>query len=645
MDSTPPTRTECLAALALELASRAAATPHGLVFIDATGDRLDDLATAAAFTHPALPVLTFPAWDSLPYDRSPPSAAIVGRRVAAMAHLAANPAAPCLLLTSARAILGRVPPPTQWNDAALTLTAGDCVDLGTLADRLHGFGYVDDEHVDEPGQAALRAHIIDIFPGDSTAPHRLPLVDGRIETIHRIDAATQRSHGDEETKLVIRPVTDVIADEEHAARLVCLLTYMPQPAILLHEDAQARFDDLREQVADAYAATARARRTGADGPAYLAPPSQLFTEPAELTALLADAATDPSLGQATAMPPIYRPASIPAAITQALAFGRVVIAAGAGAARLHTALTRRNAAPVRLAPDWQDAMTGPLEIAAIVPLALPSGFARNGLTVIAAPTAQRRSHAANRLTIEEPPRFGDIVVHRGHGVCRLRGLATVGEEERVALEFAGDTELLVPTDELEQIWRYGSEADAIALDKVDGAAWRHREAEIGAEIAATAKALAAEAATRAKLQAPAIEPPSAPYARFTRRFPFRSPPTRPTPSMQPWPTWRPAARWTAWSAVTSVSARPRWPSAPPPQQPLPATRSPSSPPPPFSPGNTWTPSPAASPASTSLSAACSVASPLPRAAPSSLALQTAASPSSSAPKPSPPTRCASRTWP
>ena len=520
MDDTTLQATENLAALALDLATRAAAAPHGLVFIDATGDRLEDLAAAAAVFQPALAILSFPAWDSLPYDRTPPSAGIVGRRAATLAELAAAPPGHVLVLTSARAVLARVPPPGQWQDAAFTLTQGDPIDPAHIAERLRGFGYTEDEHVDEPGQVALRAHVIDVFPGDALIPRRLTITDGRLEAIHRVDAASQRSEGPGEASLLLRPVTDVVLDEEHVAALVCLLRYVPDAEILVHEEAGPRWDDLREQIEDAYAATARARRATAGGPAYLPPPAQLFTSAEELAGLLAGATHDPALGHAIPAPPVFRPAAVAGAVRDALAAGRAVIAAGPGAARLHAVLSQRHDAPVRLATGWQDAATGPAETAAILPAALPGGFVRDGLHLLAIPAVQPRPSAAHRLTLEEPPRFGDTVVHRGHGVCRLRGLAPVGEEERVALEFAGDTELLVPTDELGQIWRYGSEADAIALDKVDGDAWRRREAEIAVEIATTAKALAAEAAARAKLKAPVIEPPAAPYARFVRRFAF-----------------------------------------------------------------------------------------------------------------------------
>ena len=509
---------ESLAALAVDLVARATAAPHGLLFIDATGDRLDDLATAARALDPGLSVLAFPAWDSLPYDRTPPTAAIVGRRVAALAHLAAEPGRTRLVLTSARAVLARVPPPAHWAGAELAFAPDDDVDLADIAERLHSFGYTDDEHVDEAGQVAVRAHVIDIFPGDAMVPHRLLIADGRLQAIHCVDPSSQRSEAASEARLLVRPVTEATGGETQA--LVCVLEYLAGATILLHAEAGTRWDELREQIADAHAALARARRTaaGGDGAAYLPPPAELFTGAEELATLLAGATEEPLFGRATPTAALHRPAAVAAAIRDALATGRVVVAAGTGAARLHGVLSRRGGFPVRLATDWQDATSGPADTAAILPLAVATGFVRGGVHLIAATAVQPRTRSADRLILEEPLRIGDIVVHRGHGVCRLRGLARVGEEERVALEFANDTELLVPTDELDQLWRYGSEPGAIGLDRVDGEAWRRREAEIAGEIVATAKGLAAEAAARASLQAPAIQPPAAPYARFVRRF-------------------------------------------------------------------------------------------------------------------------------
>jgi transcription-repair coupling factor (superfamily II helicase) len=54
------------------------------------------------------------------------------------------------------------------------------------------FGYVFDERVDEPGEAAIRAGAIDIHPAGQSNPVRLELDQGRIEAIRLFDALSQR---------------------------------------------------------------------------------------------------------------------------------------------------------------------------------------------------------------------------------------------------------------------------------------------------------------------------------------------------------------------------------------------------------------------------------------------------------------------
>ncbi len=74
------------AALAFALAEAAMSSP-GLLFVDATGARIEQLALMAAAYQPELEVLLLPAWDALPYNRIPPSPALLGQRVQALARL------------------------------------------------------------------------------------------------------------------------------------------------------------------------------------------------------------------------------------------------------------------------------------------------------------------------------------------------------------------------------------------------------------------------------------------------------------------------------------------------------------------------------------------------------------------------------
>ncbi len=49
-------------------------------------------AAALGFFYPGLKILTFPAWDCLPYDRVSPNGEIVSRRIDTLTRLAAGEA-------------------------------------------------------------------------------------------------------------------------------------------------------------------------------------------------------------------------------------------------------------------------------------------------------------------------------------------------------------------------------------------------------------------------------------------------------------------------------------------------------------------------------------------------------------------------
>ncbi len=76
------------------------------------GQRLPAIADALAFARPTLPVLEFPAWDCLPYDRVSPGADAAARRIDALSAMAALARQPhrAVILTTANALLQRVPP-------------------------------------------------------------------------------------------------------------------------------------------------------------------------------------------------------------------------------------------------------------------------------------------------------------------------------------------------------------------------------------------------------------------------------------------------------------------------------------------------------------------------------------------------------
>ena len=53
------------------------------------GQRLNDFQDLLKFVAPDLPVLTFPGWDCLPYDRVSPGADVAAKRLSALSSLIA----------------------------------------------------------------------------------------------------------------------------------------------------------------------------------------------------------------------------------------------------------------------------------------------------------------------------------------------------------------------------------------------------------------------------------------------------------------------------------------------------------------------------------------------------------------------------
>ncbi len=87
---------------------------------------------------PELPVLHLPAWDCLPYDRVSPGADASARRLAALNALAALKKSPhpAIVLTTANAILQRLPPQAALAEQVISARPGNQLDMNDLAARL-----------------------------------------------------------------------------------------------------------------------------------------------------------------------------------------------------------------------------------------------------------------------------------------------------------------------------------------------------------------------------------------------------------------------------------------------------------------------------------------------------------------------------
>ena len=180
--------------------------------------RMAAMAEALAFFAPDLPVLTFPAWDCLPFDRVSPNADISAMRTAALAALV-HGALPdrFVLLTTINAATQRVPARDVLREAAFSARVGTRVNEDALRQFLVRMGFSQSPTVMEPGDYAIRGGIIDIYPPGEGGPVRLDFFGDVLDGARRFDPGTQRTT--EKLDVVeLAPVSEIILDEAAVTR-------------------------------------------------------------------------------------------------------------------------------------------------------------------------------------------------------------------------------------------------------------------------------------------------------------------------------------------------------------------------------------------------------------------------------------------
>ena len=179
--------------------------------------RMEAMSTALGFFAPDVPVLSFPAWDCLPYDRTSPNSDVSATRMATLAALAQGVPGPFVLLTSLAAVSQLVPARSVLAEASFTANVGGQIDEAALRGFLVRMGFTQSPTVMEPGDYAVRGGIIDIFPPGESGPVRLDLFGDVLDGARRFDPATQRTT-EKLTRVELAPVSEVILDEAAITR-------------------------------------------------------------------------------------------------------------------------------------------------------------------------------------------------------------------------------------------------------------------------------------------------------------------------------------------------------------------------------------------------------------------------------------------
>ena len=162
---------------------------HDILYIVSNGLELQQTADFLHYLNPDVKILTFPAWDTVPYDRVSPNVNILSKRLETLSELVQNPnpQQKRIIITSIGAAIQKLPPQKIFLNARKVFKVGDKLDFNNFMHYAAVNGYTKVEQVMEPGEYALRGDIIDIFPTGAEQPLRIDLFDDEIEKIRTFD--------------------------------------------------------------------------------------------------------------------------------------------------------------------------------------------------------------------------------------------------------------------------------------------------------------------------------------------------------------------------------------------------------------------------------------------------------------------------
>ncbi|AWH36419.1 transcription-repair coupling factor [Stenotrophomonas sp. ZAC14D1_NAIMI4_6] len=166
---------------------------------------------------PDLPVVAFPDWETLPYDRFSPHPDIISQRLAALHRLPTLKRG--LVVVPVQTVLQQLAPRSYVIGGSFDLKVGQRLDLETEKRRLESAGYRNVPQVMDPGDFAVRGGLLDVFPMGADEPLRVELLDEDIDSIRAFDPESQRSL-DKVESVHMLPGREVPMDDASIARVL-----------------------------------------------------------------------------------------------------------------------------------------------------------------------------------------------------------------------------------------------------------------------------------------------------------------------------------------------------------------------------------------------------------------------------------------
>jgi transcription-repair coupling factor (superfamily II helicase) len=210
----------CLYGSSFGLAVVSAARKHDGALVVVTPDNrrartLEDEIRFYLGEMTSIPLLPYPDWECLVYDRFSPHQDIVSRRLKTLAALPGLQR--CIIILSMPNLMQRTAPQEYIAAHSFSLACGDSLNIEELRQQLETAAYRHVSQVYEHGEYAVRGGLVDLFPMGSAQPIRIDLFGDEIESIRYFDTDTQRS-GDRTDRIELLPAREFPMTEDGIRR-------------------------------------------------------------------------------------------------------------------------------------------------------------------------------------------------------------------------------------------------------------------------------------------------------------------------------------------------------------------------------------------------------------------------------------------
>jgi transcription-repair coupling factor (superfamily II helicase) len=158
-----------------------------------------------------LPILSFPDWETLPYDLFSPHEDIISTRLRTLSQLPYCDRG--ILVVPASTLMQRLAPVDYAQGSSIALKVSGKLNLDKFTQHLTNAGYRYVSQVMEHGEFTIRGSLLDLFPMGSQLPYRIDLFDDEIESIRSFDPDNQRTINSTDT-INILPANEYPLHEE-----------------------------------------------------------------------------------------------------------------------------------------------------------------------------------------------------------------------------------------------------------------------------------------------------------------------------------------------------------------------------------------------------------------------------------------------